>query len=100
MVSAAKQGFADATTQVVLAETQESPLVKLVLIADVSSVAYVDAYAIDGFVECGVYFVIGFFAACSVPNTATTIACPATGVCAGNVTGDRSTQVRGWPIRS
>jgi hypothetical protein len=90
VVQATKTGFAAATTQVVLAETQESPLVKLVLVADVSDVAYAETYAIDGFVECGVYFVVGFFAACSAPNTASTIACPATGVCAGNVTGDRS----------
>lgn len=90
VVQATKAGFAAATTQVVLAETQESPLVKLVLVADTSTQAFVEAYAIDGFVECAAHFVIGYFAACSGPNTVSTIACPATGVCAGNVTGDRS----------
>lgn len=90
VVRAAKAGFAEATTQVVLAETQEAPLVKLVLIADASSLAFVETYAIDGFVECGIHFIVGYFAACSGPNTVSTIACPATGVCAGNVTGDRS----------
>ena len=92
VVRAAKAGFAEATTQVVLAQTLEAPLVKLVLIADTSSLAFVEAHSIDGFVECGVHFVIGYFAVCSGPNTVTTIACPASGgaACAGNVTGDRS----------
>lgn len=92
VVVASKAGFADAQAQTVLADTQDAALVKLILIADASSLAFVEAYAIDGFVECGVYFIVGYFAACSGPNTVSTIACPATGgaVCAGNVTGDRS----------
>jgi len=90
VLKAHKRGFADSTTQVDLSSTRPAPPVKLVMVADASTVAYVDAYAIDGFVECGVYFVVGYFAACSLPNTLTTIACPATHVCLGNVTGDRS----------
>lgn len=90
VVTASKRGFADATTQVVLAETQETPPVKLVLLADASTVAYAETYTVEGFVECGVHFVVGYFAACSGPNTVSTVACPATGVCAGNVTGDHS----------
>ena len=92
VVAAAKAGYAEATTQVVLAASQEAPLVKLVLLADSSSLAYAEAYAIDGFVECGLHFVVGYFALCSAPNTVSTIACPASGgaACAGNLTGDRS----------
>lgn len=92
VVRALKPGYADAVTQVIVAASEPTPLVKLVLVVDASSLPYATMASIEGFIECGLAFPPSYhFAACGGPNVASLIACSATdgAVCLGNVTGDR-----------
>lgn len=89
VVRAAKAGFADAVAQADLRLGGDNPVVKLVLIADASSLAFAEVQAIDGYVECGTQTFNRYFAACGTGNVASFIACAQASVCQGNVTTDR-----------
>jgi hypothetical protein len=89
VVRAAKAGYADAVAQVDLRLGPGNPVVKLVLLADASSLAFAEVQSIDGYVECGTQTLNRYFAACGAGNVASFIACAQAGVCPGNVTPDR-----------
>jgi hypothetical protein len=87
-VRASKNGYADAVTQIVVAAEAPTPLVKLVLLIDVSGLAYAEVQKIEGYVECGTDTFNSHFAACGTGNVASFILCAQTDVCQGNVTDD------------
>lgn len=89
VLRAAKAGYADAVTQVDLRAGEDPPAVKLVLLADASSLAYAEVQKIDGYVECGTDTFNSHFAACGTGNVGSFIACAQAGVCQGNVSSDR-----------
>jgi hypothetical protein len=89
VVRAAKAGYADAVTQVDLRLGAAPEAVKLVLVADASSLAYAEVQKIDGYVECGTDTFNSHFAACGSGNVGSFIACAQAGVCQGNVSADR-----------
>lgn len=88
VVRAAKNGYADAVSQVIVASSEPTPLVKLVLIVDTSGLAYAEVQKIDGFVQCGTDTFNSHFAACGTFNVASFIVCAQTDVCQGNITDD------------
>lgn len=88
VVRATKNGYADAVTQVVVAASEPTPLVKLVLLVDASDLAYAEVQKIEGYIECGTDTANRYFAACGTGNVASFILCAQTSVCQGNVTGD------------
>jgi hypothetical protein len=73
----------------VVAGVSDPPIVKMLMAVDSSFVApYVEAYVLDGFIECGITTPAVAFAACSAANLPSEILCEETGVCPGNVTTD------------
>ncbi|HJQ93640.1 MAG TPA: carboxypeptidase-like regulatory domain-containing protein [Candidatus Thermoplasmatota archaeon] len=89
VVRATKAGFADTVAQAVLGANEEPPLLKLVLVPDLSTLAYAETQAIEGYVECGMYGASFRYAACGTGNVASLIACSTFNVCLGNLTQDR-----------
>jgi hypothetical protein len=89
VVRATKAGFADTVAQAVLGPNEEPPLLKLVLVPDLSTLAYAETQAIEGYVECGMYGASFRYATCGTGNVASLIACSTFNVCLGNLTQDR-----------
>jgi hypothetical protein len=89
VVRARKAGFSDTVAQADVRAAEEGPLVKLVLVADITTLAYADTQAIDGYVECGLYGASVRYATCGTGNVASLIACSTFNVCLGNVSADR-----------
>ena len=89
VVRATKVGFADTVAQAVVRAGEQGPLLKLVLVADLSTLAYAETQAIEGYVECGMYGASFRYATCGTANVASLIACSTFNVCMGNVTQDR-----------
>jgi hypothetical protein len=89
VVRAVKSGFADGVTQVDVRLGAPGEVVKIVLVADASSIAYADVQKIEGYVECGTDTFNSYFAACGSGNVGSFIVCAQTGVCNGNVSADR-----------
>lgn len=89
VVRATKAGFADTVAQAVVRAGVDAPLLKLVLIADPSTLVYAETLAIEGYVECGMYGASFRYATCGTGNVASLIACSTFNVCLGNITGDR-----------
>lgn len=86
-------GYADSVTTVTVLASEPTPLVKVVLISDPSTLAYADVYVHEGFVQCSMYWDPGGyrFAACGTGNVGSLLVCNASGgaFCLGNVTDDR-----------
>lgn len=88
VVRATRNGYADAVAQAIVPSGEPAPLVKLVLIADATALAFAEVQKIEGYIECGTDTFNSHFAACGTGNVASFILCAQTGVCQGNVTGD------------
>jgi hypothetical protein len=89
VVRATKAGFSDTVAQADVRAGEATPLLKLVLITDLSTLAYAETQAIEGYVECGMYGASFRYATCGTGNVASLIACSTANVCLGNVTEDR-----------
>jgi hypothetical protein len=89
VVRATKGGFADTVAQADVRSGEDPPLLKLVLIPDLSTLTYAETQSIEGYVECGMYGASFRYATCGTGNVASLIACSTFNVCLGNVTEDR-----------
>jgi len=88
LVEVAKPYFSAARSTVdVHAGLSDPPVAKFIIEFQSATVPYADVYKYEGFYECGAYQV----RVCSNVNIATwVVVCADTGVCAGNVTNDRT----------
>jgi hypothetical protein len=89
VIRAMKPGYADTVTQTDVRAGTETPLLKMVLVPDLSTLAYAETQAIEGYVECGMYGASFRYATCGTGNVASLIACSTANVCFGNLTDDR-----------
>ncbi|HUR25911.1 MAG TPA: carboxypeptidase-like regulatory domain-containing protein [Candidatus Thermoplasmatota archaeon] len=86
---AEKLGFSQVQQSAeVVAGVSDPPIVKMLLVADLATTPFYDAYVFDGFIQCSFTLVAVSFAACSAPPIFTGLLCDQAGVCLGNVTED------------
>jgi hypothetical protein len=89
LVRASKAGYSDTVAQVDVPAGAPAPVLRLVLVADLTTLAYAETQSIEGYVECGMYGASFRYATCGTGNVASLIACSTFHVCLGNVSEDR-----------